>query len=291
MKLRPSHTCCGCVSLLVGVECIAFLTLVFCITIISSVSSSRTVHFDHIPAIPGAAQCFIGTWAFTGIVVAINGGTAALYRMDTPLRIFYMWLIATGVLTLGIPMWLLASGSLCDSMVSKEVQKLGSSFVCGFTEGLVFWWTLVIGLIIAYSTYVVWSAAEEITLAPTPELMKYSSALMGIQKFPEHGLHPLGNPRAAAFRPSTASPHLLHKSIGMAPGATASAKTLPPSPARSPRSAARSMSPSVRSLSPSAMGRAGSLPPTGRSIPPTMGPSYGAAVPQSFFPSPSSRMF
>jgi len=256
---------------MVGVELIAFLTLVFCITVISSVSSARTMNFEHFVGISPVVQCLIGAWSVIGIVVAINGGVAALYRMDSPLRVFYLWLIVTACLTLGIPMWLLASGSLCDAMVSKEVQKLGSSFVCSFTEALVFWWTLVIGTAIGYSVYVVWSAAEEIMLAPTPELMKYSSALKGIQHFPGVDFHPLGNPRAAAFRPTTASPRLLQKSIGMAPGATA--RTMPPSPSRS--------------LSPPATGRAGSLPPTGRSLP----PSYGAAVPQSFFPSPSSRMF
>lgn len=290
MKLRASHTCCGCVSLLVGVEVIAFLTLMACITVIASISSSKTVTFEHFTELSPRVQVAIGTWSFFGIIVSIMAGVAALYRHEAFLRSFYMYLIVSCCICLGIPMWLLGSGHLCDSMVSKEVQKLGSSFVCGFTEGFIFWWTLVISTILAYAVYVVWSAAEEIRSAPTPELMKYSSALKGIHMSPGPEWHAVGMNRAAAFRPHSMSPGLLPGSIGMAPGAAFERPSSPRGRSRSPSDKGdRSWSPSSRSTLPPTAGSRSTLPPTASVR--SMGPSYGAAVPQSFFPSPGSMMF
>merc|ERR1719213_591275 len=85
-------------------------------------------------------------------------------------------MIASFFLLVGVPMYMLAAGSLCDSVVTPEVQRMGSAFVCGFTDSLTFFWTLVFGAVDCYLIYIVWSAAEEVGEAPYPELMKYSEA-------------------------------------------------------------------------------------------------------------------
>lgn len=214
--MRPSHTCCGCVSLTIGVEFICLLTLLTCISILSSVSSRSEVKVSTF-ALPPEVQVVLGSWAFVGIPVAISSGCAVLYRVELPLRAFFMYLLVSFFFGVGIPLWFLLSGSLCETLVTPEVQKMGSSFVCGFTDTFTFLWTLIFGVLHAYLIYIVWSAAEEIALAPYPELMKYSNALKHVYQpeAPANFQYPLGEQRAAALEPGMGrNPGLMAPSYG-----------------------------------------------------------------------------
>jgi hypothetical protein len=247
MKLKRSDTCCGCVSLLIGVELICLISLIHNISILASVSSRGTLSVSTFNLSP-TVQMLLGTWAFIGIPVAICAGIAALYRYEMPLRAFVAYGIVSFFLLIGVPMYMLASGSLCDSVVTPEVQRMGSAFVCGFTDSLTFFWTLIFGAVDAYLIYVVWSAAEEVGEAPYPELMKYSEALKNvyIPDAPANYGYPMGSPRGAAFQggPDNA---MLMPSFGTAYGA---------------------------------------FPPGG--MPPTMPGSMMGGTPQSFIPAPGS---
>jgi len=214
--VRPSHTCCGCVSLTIGVEFICLLTLLTCISILSSVSSRTEVKVSTF-ALPPEVQVVLGAWAFIGIPIAISSGCAVLYRVELPLRAFSMYLLVSFFFGVGIPLWFLLSGSLCETLVTPEVQKMGSSFVCGFTDTFTFFWTLIFGVLHAYLIYIVWSAAEEIALAPYPELMKYSNALKHVYQpeAPPNFQYPLGEQRAAALEPGAGrNPGLMAPSYG-----------------------------------------------------------------------------
>lgn len=168
-------------------------------------------------------QMVLGTWAFIGIPITISAGVAALYRVELPLRVFFMYHLVSFFFGVGIPIAFLASGSLCDTIVTPEVQRMGSSFVCGFTDTFTFFWTLMCGVIHAYMIYIVWSAAEEICEAPYPELMKYSDALRGVYMPdpPQDQQYTLGAPRGAAFAPGTMPPGMMGKSFGTFNGAPA----------------------------------------------------------------------
>jgi len=216
MKLRPSHTCCGCVSLTIGVEFIALITLLTCISIISSVSSRAELKVSTFSLSP-TMQVVLGSWAFVGIPVAISSGCAVLYRVEMPLRAFFLYLLVSFFFGVGIPMWFLASGSLCDQIMTPEVQKMGSSFVCGFTDAFTFFWTCIFGVVHAYLIYIVWSAAEEIALAPYPELMKYSNALKNVYQpdAPPAYKYPLGSPRAAGLEQGMGDPGMMGPSYGI----------------------------------------------------------------------------
>jgi hypothetical protein len=189
---------------LVGVEIICLLELLSNISILASVSS-RTISVSTFQ-LPGKIQLWIGTGAFIGIPVAITAGVAALYRMEMPLRALFFYMLVSFFVGVGIPMYLLAAGSLCDSVVTPEVQRMGSAFVCGFTDSLTFFWTLVIGTIYAYLIYIVWSATQEIAEAPYPELMKYSEALKDvyIPDKPQGYNYSMGQSRGAGLPASRA---------------------------------------------------------------------------------------
>lgn len=213
--MRASHTCCGCVSLLLGVQAISLLTLLSCISIIASVSSRGQLRVSSF-YLSSELQMLAGTWAFLGIPIAVCAGVAALYRMETPLRVFFFYLLISFFCGVAIPIWFLASGSLCDTVVTPEVQKMGSSFVCGFTDTFTFFWTLILGCLHAYLVYIIWSAAEEISEAPQPELMKYSDALKNVYMPdpPSSYMYPVGTPRAFPLQPGMADPGLMGRSFG-----------------------------------------------------------------------------
>jgi len=235
------------VSLLIGVEIIALLSLLTSISIISSVSSKATLQVSTFTVSP-TLQIAVGSWGFVGIPLSIAAGVAALYRVETPLRIFFLYLLVSFFFGIGIPIWFLASGSLCDTVVTPEVQRMGSSFVCGFTDTFTFFWTLILGVLHAYLVYVVWSAAEEVAEAPFPELQKYSEALKNVYvpDAPQGYQYPVGQPRAAAMQPGTMNPGLVGPSFG----------TFQP----------------------------GTMPPPG--MPGQMNMNFGGGSPQSFIPQP-----
>lgn len=200
MKVRPSQTCCGCCSLLVGVEATCFITLLSEIIAIAACSSAVPVQILGL-VVPPYAQVLAASWAFVGIPIVIAAGVGALYRIEQSLRIFFVYLLISFFLGLIVPICLLLSGSLCDIVVDPTVQRMGSAFVCGFTDSFVLMWTLIGALCNLYIVYIVWSAAEEIAKAPYPELMRYSDALRSVQApNPLSGPHPLSNNRAEPSR-------------------------------------------------------------------------------------------
>jgi len=202
-------------SLLIGVEVICLITLLTCISIISSVSSKGTMRVSTFHVSP-ELQIVGGSWAFIGIPITIAAGVGALYRVEMPLRAFFFYLLVSFFFGIGIPLWFLASGSLCDTVVTPEVQRMGSSLVCGFTDTFTFFWTLILGVVHAYLIYVVWSAAEEIALTPYPELMKYSDALKNVYQpeAPPNYQYPQGAPRAAGMQPGMMDPGMMGRSFG-----------------------------------------------------------------------------
>jgi len=200
MKVRPSQTCCGCCSLLVGVEATCLITLLSEIIAIAACSSAVPVQILGL-VVPPYAQVLAASWAFVGIPVVITAGVGALYRIEQSLRIFFVYLLISFFLGLIVPICFLLSGSLCDVVVDPTVQKMGSAFVCGFTDTFVFMWTLIAAVCNLYIVYIVWSAAEEISQAPYPELMRYTDALRSVQApSPLAGPYPLSGNRAEPAR-------------------------------------------------------------------------------------------
>merc|ERR1719440_577197 len=103
-----------------------------------------------------------------------------LYRMEHHIQLFLWYLIISFFMELVVPISFLATGSVCEKTVPDEIVKMGSAFVCGFTDTFLFFWTLIIGVVHLYCIYVVWSAATEITSTSFPQLMQYSEALKSV---------------------------------------------------------------------------------------------------------------
>eukprot|EP00933_Yihiella_yeosuensis_P026419 TRINITY_DN2049_c0_g1_i2.p1 TRINITY_DN2049_c0_g1~~TRINITY_DN2049_c0_g1_i2.p1 ORF type:complete len:353 (+),score=82.29 TRINITY_DN2049_c0_g1_i2:153-1211(+) len=160
LKFRPTHSPFGCCSLLVGVElsCLLAFNIQFFLVVIASSNAQQRVLGIRLPA---ATQIAISTWAAIGIPTTVCAAMGALYRVEHLVRMFFWYLVASVPVGLFIPTWLVASGGLCDAMITKEIQRMGSAFVCGFAETGVFMGTMISLLFHLYVIYVIWSAAED----------------------------------------------------------------------------------------------------------------------------------
>lgn len=122
-------------------------------------------------------QVWNAAWALLGIPFIIGAGVGMLYRIESQLRMYFWYSLTTFFLNCIWWLSFLYSGDLCKTIVGKEVQHMGTAFVCGFTDTFVFFWMLIAILVDLYCVYIIWSAAEEAGRSSYPELMKYSSAL------------------------------------------------------------------------------------------------------------------
>lgn len=175
---------------------ICAIVLIQQILAIAICSSSEPVRIFSLLVMPWQ-QVLAASWAFVGIPIVINAGVSVLYRVELAVRVLFWYLMISFFFLMIVPVMLLLSGSICNVVVNKEVQEMGSAFVCGFTDAFVLMWSLLAATFHAYLLYVVWSAAEDIARAPYPELMRYSDALRNV-KVPEppKGGYPLSSVRA-----------------------------------------------------------------------------------------------
>lgn len=125
------------------------------------------------------AQICNAAWSLIGIPIIIGAGVGMLYRMEAQVKMYFNYMVAS---FFGALFWwssFLFSGSICSTVVNRDVQRMGSAFVCGFTDTFVFFWMLLVLVILLYCIFMVWSAAQEVKESSYPNLMRYSGALKG----------------------------------------------------------------------------------------------------------------
>eukprot|EP00933_Yihiella_yeosuensis_P049993 TRINITY_DN47762_c0_g1_i1.p1 TRINITY_DN47762_c0_g1~~TRINITY_DN47762_c0_g1_i1.p1 ORF type:complete len:280 (+),score=39.33 TRINITY_DN47762_c0_g1_i1:101-940(+) len=217
LKFHPCHTAFGVCTLFVGVEASVLVGLILEVIAISICSADQAVKIGGLKLSP-TIQVICASWAFIGIPVTVSAGVGALYRIDHLVRIFFWYLLCSFPLGVLIPLWLLMNGDVCDTVVDAEVQRMGSAFVCGFTDTFVFMWTMVAGLFHLYVTYVIWSAAEDIRESNYPILSKYANKMQNVAEKPTKGSaepytsygtqHPAlaGQQQTKSFDPSNQGP-------------------------------------------------------------------------------------
>jgi hypothetical protein len=212
MKFRPALTFCGCFSLVAGVLLACAITLITGIFLICIGSSEERLDFVSMPVSPNAQVC-MASWGFIGIILAVYGGMGAFFRIEANLKIFFWYQVPTLILGSSLPISFLTSGSLCKAIVDERIQRMGSSFACGFADTFAVMWLLILQLVHAYLVYIVWSAGEEIARNPYPELGRYQTALKSVKQPEQPGKNPLGPSRAIPgglqHAGASMSPHIL----------------------------------------------------------------------------------
>merc|ERR1719387_3279537 len=184
-----------------------------------------------------------------------------LYRIESHLKIYFYYLVASAFI--GTFWWIsfLFSGTIGQTIVSRDVQRMGTAFVCGFTDTFVFFWMLLVLVLLCYCIYMVWSAAEDANGGGYPDLMKYGGAIKG------HSM-PLPMQSLGGNGP---------RGMGGGFGGPGGFQSAPP-------------------MMGGSFGYGGSMPRGPMSAPPTgmygsVGPAFGGSMgaPQSFVPAPVSR--
>jgi len=167
--------CCGAFSLTVGVELICLVNLLFAICIIATISSVEPMSLGNINVSP-SVQVMVAAWAAAGIPLVVGAGIGIVYRVEVFLRA-YFWYFVSSVVIEGLWfMKFLVNGSVCSTIAPRDLERLGTTFVCGLTDTFALFWGLICIGISAYFLYIVWAAMEDIRKGYWPELMRYRDA-------------------------------------------------------------------------------------------------------------------
>lgn len=253
MAVNSAPLCCGAFSLTLGVELICLCHLLVTIGIIASISSVEPMSMGNI-AISPSVQVLLAAWATAGIPVVVGAGVGVLYRVEAFLNTYFMYLAGTIGLELIWFVKFLVSGSVCSTLAPRDVQRLGTAFVCGLTDTFALFWGLIgIGLT-AYFIFIIWSAKEEVRKGYWPELLRYKDSWkISADLVPEPPPAPVGSQVIGQYK-------------GFLPSQTMQTTTMAPPSAGLPFYGSMATAGSL----------AGGLP---RSVPP--------GQPQSFIPSPA----
>jgi len=168
--------CCGVFSLLVGVELICFFHMMACIFNISVASSQEPLMIQGVE-VSTNAQIFNAAWSLLGIPIIVGAGVGMLYRMESQLKTYFYYMVASFLLAASWWFSFIFSGSICGTIVARDVQRMGTAFVCGFTDTFVFFWMLLVLVILLYCIYIVYAASQEVKESSYPNLMRYSGAI------------------------------------------------------------------------------------------------------------------
>merc|ERR1719311_1536337 len=121
-------------------------------------------------------QVMLAAWATAGIPVVVGAGVGVLYRIETFLGTYFNYLIGTAAIELIWFVKFLVGGSVCSTLAPRDVQRLGTAFVCGLTDTFALFWGLIAIGITAYFIYIIWSAKEDIRKGYWPELLRYKDS-------------------------------------------------------------------------------------------------------------------
>jgi len=164
----------GAMSLTGGVLVIGVCNLLFNIMLISGASSTDYIDLVGIRITP-TVQILNSAWSLAGVPIIVGAGVGALYRVEAHLRVYFSYLAASYVWN---SLWVthfLMHGSICSTIVDPELQRMGTAFVCGFTDTFIFFLMMVAAVVGAFFVWIVWSAAEEVKSSQMPELIPFKA--------------------------------------------------------------------------------------------------------------------
>jgi len=175
MAASNAPLCCGVFSLLVGVELICLVNLLVAIFIIAATSSVMPITLGNIIVSPNA-QVMTAAWAAIGIPLIVGAGVGIIYRIEVFLRAYFWYLTATIAAEGLFFVKFLIGGSVCSTFAPRDLERLGTTFVCGITDTFALFWGLIVIGLSAYFLYIIWSAQNDVKRGYWPELMKYRDA-------------------------------------------------------------------------------------------------------------------
>eukprot|EP00391_Amoebophrya_sp_Ameob2_P009136 CAMPEP_0178985220 /NCGR_PEP_ID=MMETSP0795-20121207/2033_1 /TAXON_ID=88552 /ORGANISM="Amoebophrya sp., Strain Ameob2" /LENGTH=223 /DNA_ID=CAMNT_0020676157 /DNA_START=150 /DNA_END=822 /DNA_ORIENTATION=+ len=171
--MKPANNCCGFFTLLFGVEVICLINLIQAIATVALVSSTEVISIGGVK-IPPLTQVLYGAWCLIGIPIVINAGLGAVYRVEGQLRFYFYYLSLQLVLTTAYFIAMLFEGDVCSTVVSVDLQRMG--WLHGCVRDLLD--ADQLGFFV-YLIYIIWSAAEHVSMSFFPDLVAYKQRLHG----------------------------------------------------------------------------------------------------------------
>lgn len=172
-RMEAAEGCCGVVPLLLATEMICAFHMAINTLVVYNTGDSE------IAGVKISAHAQIGncTWALIGVPVIICGGVGALYRLEKLVRTYCYYMCVSLILGIFWTFEWILTGQACNTLVDPGMQRLGSSFTCGFAVAFLCFWLLWVLWFWSYLTYIVWSAAEEVRLSEYPDVAFFETML------------------------------------------------------------------------------------------------------------------
>lgn len=149
--------------------------LLVAIFVVATVSSVVPVTLGNIVISPNV-QILVAAWAAAGIPLVVGAGVGIAYRVEVFLRTYFWYVAATIAIEGMFFIKFLISGSVCSTFAPRDLERLGTTFVCGMTDTFALFWGLIVIGISSYFLYIIWAAQMDIKKGYWPELMKYRDA-------------------------------------------------------------------------------------------------------------------
>eukprot|EP00746_Dinoflagellata_sp_MGD_P014116 gnl/MRDRNA2_/MRDRNA2_130789_c0_seq1.p1 gnl/MRDRNA2_/MRDRNA2_130789_c0~~gnl/MRDRNA2_/MRDRNA2_130789_c0_seq1.p1 ORF type:complete len:346 (-),score=48.19 gnl/MRDRNA2_/MRDRNA2_130789_c0_seq1:91-1083(-) len=174
--MEPVHQCCGCISLLVGIEIICLCHLLVNLALIANTSALETKNTLGLRLSP-YVQVWNCMWALFGIPIIIAGGVGMLYRIESHLRLYMWYLIWSLISSMFFTVFWFMGGRACKQISDEDFRSAGEGIVCGGSISVVLTGLLWCWWIQAYCLFIVWSAAEECRRSTYQEVEQFIRVL------------------------------------------------------------------------------------------------------------------
>mmetsp|Transcript_22027 Transcript_22027/g.68723 ORF Transcript_22027/g.68723 Transcript_22027/m.68723 type:complete len:238 (+) Transcript_22027:83-796(+) len=174
--MRPMNMfCCGC-PLSVGVVIILTFNLLQNLFYIATSFCNVILKIPTFGVNDGLIlQTFNGAWAMLGLPVIIIGFLGVASRLESHVRVYYVYLLMSVALDLGFLVFDIFIKDICDA-TPNILQKHGSAFACGFMRSAAVLIIILVLVIESYFVFTVWSLCEDLRMAPSgtalPDLLR-----------------------------------------------------------------------------------------------------------------------
>jgi len=177
--LAPPPTVLGVASLTFVVELFCAIHLCVCIAVICSADSVQSAKWGGVEVSP-LMRCINAAWFLLGIPVIIHASIGVLYRVESHVKVYILYLVGTWIAIAVWTMVFMSFGSTCEPAGLNEAV-----LVCGITNGISIFWMLVVLVLVSVMVFLVWTTYDYIHERHETELLRLQEPWKMISRMAE----------------------------------------------------------------------------------------------------------
>jgi len=163
----------GGFSLLTAVELICLANIIISVVVVSLASSTTPVDWAGV-RISGYMQCINAAFFLLGIPMSIIGGVGAVYRVESQLRWYSYYLVASLLVIVGWLLILIFLGNSCSTVAPMSAQFRRQAFPqCNGAVGINIFGLVMAFVLVSCAVYLVWSMIQYVRERSRTELYRY----------------------------------------------------------------------------------------------------------------------